>query len=86
MQADWYVSAIPVERARRLWTSDILAADPHLGRMWNLDTDWENGMKFFLREQVRSRTASLFISTRLGVITLRQPGAVLAAPLCRHLR
>jgi uncharacterized protein with NAD-binding domain and iron-sulfur cluster len=48
-EADWYVCALPVERARRLWNPGILAADPHLGRMHRLDTDWMNGMKFFLR-------------------------------------
>lgn len=46
--ADWFVCALPVERARRLWSPGILAADPHLGRMWRLDTAWMNGMKFFL--------------------------------------
>ncbi|MEA2664317.1 MAG: hypothetical protein QOI11_1261 [Candidatus Eremiobacteraeota bacterium] len=50
--ADWYVCALPVERARRLWNPGILAADPHLGRMWNLDTGWMNGVKFFLRRQL----------------------------------
>jgi uncharacterized protein with NAD-binding domain and iron-sulfur cluster len=40
---------MPVERARRLWSPAILAADPNLGAMWRLDTAWMNGMKFFLR-------------------------------------
>jgi uncharacterized protein with NAD-binding domain and iron-sulfur cluster len=50
IHADWYVCALPVERARRLWTPAILAADPSLERMWNLDTAWMNGLKFYLRE------------------------------------
>jgi uncharacterized protein with NAD-binding domain and iron-sulfur cluster len=49
VQADWYLCALPVERARRLWNPAILSADPHLARMWNLDTDWMSGLKFFLR-------------------------------------
>jgi len=49
--ADWYVCALPVERARRLWSKAILSADPHLGRMWNLDTAWMNGLKFFLSQE-----------------------------------
>ncbi|MEA2172233.1 MAG: hypothetical protein QOF76_5533 [Solirubrobacteraceae bacterium] len=51
VHADWYVLAVPVERARRLWSPAILAADPHLGKMWNLETGWMNGMKFFLSEE-----------------------------------
>ena len=51
VDADWYVSALPVERARELWTADILDADPHLGRMWRLETAWMNGLKFFLSKQ-----------------------------------
>jgi len=50
--ADWYVCALPVERARALWNPAILAADPHLGRMFNLDIGWMNGMKFFFRRRL----------------------------------
>jgi uncharacterized protein with NAD-binding domain and iron-sulfur cluster len=49
IQADWYVCALPVERARGLWNPAILAADPQLARMQRLDTNWMNGMKFFVR-------------------------------------
>ncbi|MEA2224370.1 MAG: hypothetical protein QOH83_2746 [Solirubrobacteraceae bacterium] len=49
VRADWYVCALPVERARRMWSPAILAADPQLARMQRLDTDWMSGMKFFLR-------------------------------------
>ena len=51
VRADWYVCALPVERARRLWTRSILAADPHLERMRKLDTGWMNGIQFYLRER-----------------------------------
>ena len=49
--ADWYVCALPVERARRLWDTDILAAEPSLVGMDRLSTDWMNGLKLFLREE-----------------------------------
>jgi uncharacterized protein with NAD-binding domain and iron-sulfur cluster len=49
VRADWYVCALPVERARRMWSPAIIAADPHLARMQRLDTAWMNGVKFFLR-------------------------------------
>jgi uncharacterized protein with NAD-binding domain and iron-sulfur cluster len=47
--ADWYVCALPVERARRLWTRRILAADPTLAGMFELKTDWMNGIQLYLR-------------------------------------
>jgi uncharacterized protein with NAD-binding domain and iron-sulfur cluster len=48
--ADWYVCALPVERARRLWSERLLTADPKLGQMRRLSTGWMNGMKLFLSE------------------------------------
>ena len=48
--ADWFVCAVPVERARRLWSPRILAADPRLRRMTQLRTSWQNGLQFFVRE------------------------------------
>jgi uncharacterized protein with NAD-binding domain and iron-sulfur cluster len=51
--ADWYVCALPVERARRLWSANILAADPQLARMRRLGTAWMNGIMFYLRERPR---------------------------------
>jgi uncharacterized protein with NAD-binding domain and iron-sulfur cluster len=49
VKADWYVCALPVERARRLWTEPILEADPELADMWQLPTGWMNGIQFYLR-------------------------------------
>jgi len=48
--ADWFVSALPVERARTMWNERVLAADPSLARMDALATDWMNGLQFYLRE------------------------------------
>jgi hypothetical protein len=49
VSADWYVCALPVERARRLWTRPILAADPALAEMFELTTAWMNGIQLYLR-------------------------------------
>jgi uncharacterized protein with NAD-binding domain and iron-sulfur cluster len=48
IEADWFVSAMPAERARRLWSSDVLALDPHLKDMDELFVDWMNGLQFYL--------------------------------------
>ena len=50
VRADFYVVALPVERARKLWSRSIVAADPRLERMHRLGTDWMNGIQFFLRQ------------------------------------
>ena len=48
--ADWFVLAIPVERARPVLSARIKQADPALARTRSLVTDWMNGMQVYLRE------------------------------------
>ncbi|MDQ3728453.1 MAG: FAD-dependent oxidoreductase [Actinomycetota bacterium] len=50
VQADWVVCALPVERARRLWSAAVERADPALRRTRRLVTDWMNGLQVYLRE------------------------------------
>jgi uncharacterized protein with NAD-binding domain and iron-sulfur cluster len=52
VDADWYVLAVPVERARPLLAGAIVKADPRLERLDRLVTRWQNGIQFFLREPV----------------------------------
>jgi uncharacterized protein with NAD-binding domain and iron-sulfur cluster len=49
--ADWFVCAVPVERAVQLWSPEVLALDPRLGQMKHLVVDWMNGLQFYLRRQ-----------------------------------
>ncbi|MFK4227609.1 FAD-dependent oxidoreductase [Streptomyces sp. NPDC019890] len=49
--ADHYISAMPVEHARRTWGADLRAADPQLGRCDKLETDWMTGIQFYLAEK-----------------------------------
>ena len=53
IDADWFVCALPVERARRLWNPKILRADPRLESMDRIQTEWMNGIQFFLDRRVR---------------------------------
>jgi uncharacterized protein with NAD-binding domain and iron-sulfur cluster len=50
IEADWFVCAMPAERARRLWSNQVLALDPHLKLMDDLFVDWMNGIQFYLRK------------------------------------
>ena len=50
VDADWYVCALPVERARTFWTPGILAADPSLEGMHRIQTTWASGLQYYLRQ------------------------------------
>ncbi|HEY3190032.1 MAG TPA: FAD-dependent oxidoreductase, partial [Solirubrobacteraceae bacterium] len=56
LEADWFVCAVPVERARPLLSRDVLALDPSLEGMRRLRTEWMNGIQFFLRRRFREPT------------------------------
>ncbi|TXL61136.1 hydroxysqualene dehydroxylase [Aeromicrobium terrae] len=50
VEADWFVCAMPAEKARELWSNDVLSLDPSLEGMNELVVDWMNGIQFFLRD------------------------------------
>ncbi|HEX8051875.1 MAG TPA: FAD-dependent oxidoreductase [Thermoleophilaceae bacterium] len=52
VDADWFVCAMPGDRARSLWTPALRRADPRLDAMRTLQTAWANGIQFYLRDEV----------------------------------
>jgi uncharacterized protein with NAD-binding domain and iron-sulfur cluster len=52
IDADWFVCAVPAERARKLWSAKVLAADESLALMDDLFVDWMNGIQFYLRRDI----------------------------------
>ena len=52
VEADWFVSAMPAERARKLLNRKLLALDPALEGMNSLFVDWMAGIQFYLRRPV----------------------------------
>lgn len=52
VDADWFVSAMPVERVRPTLTPDVLRLDPGLRGLRHLFTDWMVGIQFFLKRPV----------------------------------
>ncbi|MTE16676.1 NAD(P)-binding protein [Nocardia sp. CT2-14] len=48
VDADWYICAMPVERAVPLLSDDILDADPRLAGMRDLEVDWMVGIQYYL--------------------------------------
>jgi uncharacterized protein with NAD-binding domain and iron-sulfur cluster len=49
ISADWFVCCMPVERAAKLLSAEVLAAAPELASIPRLRTDWMNGVMFYLR-------------------------------------
>jgi geranylgeranyl pyrophosphate synthase/uncharacterized protein with NAD-binding domain and iron-sulfur cluster len=54
VQGDYYVCAIPLERAAPLMSPEILSADPSLESLATLlpNVEWMNGVQFYLRRDV----------------------------------
>ena len=52
IEADWFVSAMPVERIRKLLNPKLLKLDPSLAAMRELQWDWMAGLQYYLREPV----------------------------------
>ncbi|MGV9676903.1 hydroxysqualene dehydroxylase [Nocardia sp. NPDC003482] len=51
VEADWFVSALPVDKARPILTEPaVLRADPALEGVNELTVDWMNGLQIYLRE------------------------------------
>ena len=51
IEADWFVSAMPAERARRLWSPAVRRADPSLELMDELYVDWMNGIQYYVNKK-----------------------------------
>ncbi|MDI3403924.1 hydroxysqualene dehydroxylase [Streptomyces cavernicola] len=50
IKADWFLAGLPADRAKDLWSKEILAADPSLAGTAKLGTIWCQGIQYFLRE------------------------------------
>ncbi|MEU5987437.1 FAD-dependent oxidoreductase [Spirillospora sp. NPDC047418] len=52
VEADWFLSAVPLERADKLVNAAMRRADPSLDDISKLGNDWMNGLMFFLKEEL----------------------------------
>ncbi|MCS7476969.1 FAD-dependent oxidoreductase [Umezawaea endophytica] len=74
--ADWFICAVPVERAQGLLSADVLARAPELRGIGKLQTDWMSGVQFYLRE-----TPSIQAGTQLFLDTPWEITSVLDSTL-----
>jgi uncharacterized protein with NAD-binding domain and iron-sulfur cluster len=71
--ADWFLCAMPAERARRLWSRRVLLGDPSLKQMDELFVDWMNGIQFYLRKPLHIIRGHLtFIDAPWALTALNQ--------------
>ncbi|WP_203597082.1 FAD-dependent oxidoreductase [Actinomadura bangladeshensis] len=52
ISADWFVVAMPCERAVTLLSDAVLQVDPSLANIRGLRTDWMTGLQFFLKKEL----------------------------------
>jgi uncharacterized protein with NAD-binding domain and iron-sulfur cluster len=52
VNADWFLSAVPLERANKLVNAAMRRADPSLDNISKLGNDWMNGLMFFLKKEL----------------------------------
>lgn len=73
VEADWYICAVPVERAQMLLTDDVLTADPSLAGLAQLRTEWMNGIQFYLRRPLRVIGGPvLYVDSPWGLVSASQ--------------
>jgi uncharacterized protein with NAD-binding domain and iron-sulfur cluster len=73
VRADWFVLAMPVERARRVLGPQVVALDPALGGLSDLFVDWMAGIQFYLRRKVDITRGHLtFLDSEWAVTALTQ--------------
>jgi uncharacterized protein with NAD-binding domain and iron-sulfur cluster len=60
IEADWFVAAVPADRAVRLWDRALRAADPRLAAMDGLRHTWSSGIQYFLRRAVPTVPGHVF--------------------------
>ena len=71
--ADYYLSALPVERLRELVSPAMRAADPALARMFGLRWDWMTGVMFYLDTDVPLEHGhAIFIDSEWALTAISQ--------------
>ncbi|HEX6944549.1 MAG TPA: FAD-dependent oxidoreductase, partial [Casimicrobiaceae bacterium] len=73
IQADWFVMAMPVERARKVLGPKVRALDPSLNGIDALFVDWMSGIQFYLKRKVDITRGHLtFLDAPWAVTALTQ--------------
>lgn len=64
IEADYFVCAVPADRARMVFSTEVRRADPRLDGVDRLRMDWMNGIQFYLRRETSiSKGMSVFVDS-----------------------
>ncbi|MFI9815967.1 hydroxysqualene dehydroxylase [Saccharothrix variisporea] len=75
VEADYYVCALPVDHARRVWNEDLLAADPQLREAAKLETQWMAGlMLYFDRPTPLVHGHAYYVNSPWSLTSISQAG------------
>ncbi|GGK60913.1 phytoene dehydrogenase [Nocardia camponoti] len=73
IDADYFIVALPVEQARKLWSSEILSLAPEYEAMNNLFVDWMNGMQIYFRSPLNiSRGHAAYVDSPWSLTSISQ--------------
>ncbi|WP_278260657.1 FAD-dependent oxidoreductase [Nocardia sp. AG03] len=73
VEADYFVVALPVEQARKLWSAQVLAAAPELEATERLFVDWMNGLQIYFRTPLHiSRGHTAFVDSPWSLTSISQ--------------
>ncbi|MFK8002118.1 MAG: FAD-dependent oxidoreductase [Polyangiales bacterium] len=71
--ADFYISAMPKERLEPLVTPALRAAEPSLGGLHHLQTEWMNGIMFYLKDDVKIVNGhTIYVDTPWALTSISQ--------------
>jgi uncharacterized protein with NAD-binding domain and iron-sulfur cluster len=76
VEADWFVSALPIEVIAPLITDEMIKIDPGLGTAKTLGTNvrWMNGIQFYLTEDVPVTNGHvLYVDSPWAITSISQP-------------
>jgi uncharacterized protein with NAD-binding domain and iron-sulfur cluster len=72
-ESDWFISAMPVDKATAFLGGDMLARDPSLANLNRLQTDWMVGIQYFLKKKISIAAGHItFIDSPWALTALTQ--------------
>ncbi|MEV0334574.1 FAD-dependent oxidoreductase [Nocardia sp. NPDC050717] len=73
VEADYFVLALPVEQARKLWSARVLELAPELAATERLFVDWMNGIQIYFRTPLHiSRGHAAFVDSPWSLTSISQ--------------
>lgn len=73
VEADYFVLALPVEQARKLWTPRVLELAPELAATERLFVDWMNGIQIYFRTPLSiSRGHTAYVDSPWSLTSISQ--------------